>query len=227
MTVLAADEVAARYGRARDRLIDHLRELPFGAGATPVPSCPGWTVRDVVAHLSGLVADVIADVPPPLGTDAMTSRQVAERAALGLDEICDEWAANASAIVPFLTDVPLRGLGLTADLAVHAHDLAEAGVGVGPPTEETTRTACERYVPALQERAVGLDLALSVNLEGRTWSAEGGATPLRLSASPTDFLRCVTGRRTRDDAERALRWEGDPTALLTRAFTQYGPVRSA
>lgn len=226
MTALPADEVADRYGRARDRLIDHLRKLPAGVAATPVPSCPGWTVKDVVAHLSGLVADVLAGVPPPLGTDAMTSRQVAERAALGLDEICDEWAANASTIVPFLTDVPLRGLGLTADLAVHGHDLAEAVDDIAHPADETTRTACERYVPPLLERAAGLDLALAVDLDGRTWPAEGGTTPLRLSASPTDFLRCVTGRRTRDDAEAVLGWEGDPTALLDRAFTQYGPFRS-
>jgi len=227
MVSLPPEEVAARYGRARDRLIDELRGRWAGEATTPVPSCPGWTVRDVVAHLSGLVADVLADVPPPLGTDAMTSRQVAERAALGLDQICDEWAANGPALVPFLTDVPLRGLGLTADLAVHAHDLAEAVGGIDPPAEETTRTACERYVPALLERAAGLDLALTVNLEGRKWSAEGGTTPLRLSASPTDFLRCVTGRRTRRQAETTLHWVGNPAGLLDRGFTQYGPFREA
>ena len=228
MTLPTPDEVAAIYGRARDRLIEGLRTLPADAATTAVPGCPAWTVKDIVSHLTGLVADVLAEVPPPLGTDEMTSRQVAERAALGIDEICDEWAGNASAIVPFLADVPLRGLGLTADLAVHAHDLAEAVDTIPPPAEETTRVACERYVPLLQERAASrLDLAVTVDLSERLWAATSGATPLRLDATPTDFLRCVTGRRSQGEAATVLRWEGNPTALLDRAFTQYGPFRPA
>lgn len=226
MTIPAPDEITAIYGRSRDRLIDGLRSLPTETAATAVPACPAWTVKDVVSHLTGLVADVLAETPPPLGTDEMTSRQVAERAALSLDEICAEWASNASAIVPYLSDDPLRGLGLTADLAVHAHDLAEALDALPPPAEEATGIACERYVPLLQERAVTqLDLALTVELGERHWAALEGATPLRLAATPTDFLRCVTGRRTRDDAATVLRWEGEPTILLDRAFTQYGAFR--
>jgi len=223
----APDEVATLYATTRDGFVAQLRTLTPEDAATTVPSCPDWTVKDVVAHVVGLVADVIAEVPPPLGSDEMTARQVAERSAMSLGEICDEWQANAEAIVPFLTEVPLRGLGLTADLAVHVHDIAETLDAVGPPPAETTAAACERYVPLLQERAAEqLNLALTVELGDRRWDPNAGLAPLRMEGTPTDFLRAVTGRRTRDHVEGAFLWDGDPMELLDGSFTQYGPYRA-
>ena len=220
------EEVALLYARTRDEFVAQLRRLTPEEAATTVPSCPNWTVKDVVAHVVGLVADVLAEVPPPLGTDEMTSRQVAERSAMSLGAICDEWQANAEAIVPFLTEVPLRGLGLTADLAVHVHDVAETLDAVDPPPAEATAAACERYVPLLQERAAEqLELALTVDLNDRRWEPSTGLAPLRMEGTPTDFLRGVTGRRTRDHVADAFLWDGDPMELLDGSFTQYGPYR--
>lgn len=190
-----------------------------------IPSCPQWSAKDVVAHVAGLVADLLAGVQPPLGTDEMTARQVSERANKSHLEICDEWQDNGPGIAEFMAERELYALGLTADLAVHVHDLAEALDGVSKPPAEATLAACRRYVPLLQERvAERLDTALTVTLDGQDWAPAAGSTPLTLAATPTDFLRTVTGRRTRAQAE-ALGWGGDATTVLDGALLQYGPYR--
>ncbi|MEM7091555.1 MAG: maleylpyruvate isomerase family mycothiol-dependent enzyme [Actinomycetota bacterium] len=213
------------YAAARDRLIAELRVLDEVEAGAPVPTCPGWSVSDVVAHVSGLVADLLAGVQPPLGTDEMTARQVGERRGMTLGEICDEWANNADGIADYFEGREVYALGLTADLAVHTHDIAEAIDSVSPPPIEATLAGCERYVPLLQERAAkACDIALTITLDGEATAPTEGSAPLHLQTTPTDFLRSVTGRRTRSQVE-ALDWEGDPARLLDDAFTQYGPFR--
>lgn len=223
MSELSPQEVVDVYAATRDQLIAQVTAVA-DVSSQPVASCPGWSVKDVVAHLSGLVADVLAQVQGPLGSDEATTRQVETRAAMSLAQVCDEWSGNADAVAPLLTETPLRGLGLTADLAVHVHDLAESIDGVDLPPAEATMLGCTRYVSLLQERAAEqLDIALTVTLDGQTTSAISGTSPLTIAGSQTDFLRSVTGRRTRSQTEAAFVWQGDPTALLDSAFTQYGP----
>ncbi len=202
-----------------------MRSLSADAAATMIPSCPGWSAKDVVAHVAGLVADLLAGVQPPLGTDEMTARQVSERIDMTHLEVCDEWQQNGPGIAAFMAERELYALGLTADLAVHVHDLAEVLESVTEPPTEAMLAACQRYVPLLQERvAERLDTALTVTLDGQDWAPAAGSTPLTLEATPTDFLRTVTGRRTRAQAE-ALGWSGDATAVLDGALLQYGPYR--
>ncbi|MCP4957886.1 MAG: hypothetical protein GY925_01315, partial [Actinomycetia bacterium] len=55
--------------------------------------------------------------------------------------------------------------------------------------------------------------------------ADEGAEPtLVLRASAYDFVRSVTGRRSRGQGE-ALNWTGDPTSVLDQAWSAYGPIR--
>ena len=78
---------ASIYAATRDQLVNDLRELSDDESATTIESCPEWSAKDVLAHVSGLVADLLAGVKPPLGTDEMTARQVAERSAMTHGEI--------------------------------------------------------------------------------------------------------------------------------------------
>lgn len=225
MTELSPEAVVEVYAATRDQLIGQVTTVANNEAA--VPGCPEWSVKDVVAHLSGLVADILADVQGRLGSDEATSRQVGTRRSMSLAQVCDEWAGNANAVAPLLIEKPLRGLGLTADLAVHVHDLAEMLDEVDVPPAEATLLGCARYVPLLQERAAEeLDIALEATLDGKTWAADEGSSPLAIKGTQIEFLRSVTGRRTRPQAEAAFTWEGDPTPLLDQAFIQYGPFRA-
>jgi hypothetical protein len=46
-----------------------------------------------------------------------------------------------------------------------------------------------------------------------------------LRCTSYDFLRSVTGRRSRRQVE-ALDWDGDSTALLNSAWNTYGDMRT-
>ena len=66
----------------------------------------------------------------------------------------------------------------------------------------------------------------AVELGDRRWDPSAGLAPLRMEGTPTDFLRAVTVRRTRDHVEGAFLWDGDPMELLDGSFTQYVPYRA-
>lgn len=219
-------DFAAVYATSRDELVAQLRSMNDADAAVVVPACPEWTVKDVAAHVAGLVADLLAGHKPPLGTPEMTSRQVDERAGMTLAEVCDEWLANADGIAAIMAETPLLAMGLTADLAVHHGDIAEAVGAVSEPPPRAVAVACERYMPLLQERvAERLDIALTVTLDEQVWSPAAGATPRSLSATRVDALRSVTGRRTRAEVESMLTWDGDAADILDGALLQYGPYR--
>ena len=54
--------VGENYRRSRGRLTALLEGADDAAWETPVPACPGWRVRDVLAHLVGVVEDALAGV---------------------------------------------------------------------------------------------------------------------------------------------------------------------
>ena len=67
------DPYAASYDAVRRRLA----ALPLGElSGTPVPACPGWCVRDVVAHLAGLCQDWVENRFDGYASDAWTTNQV-------------------------------------------------------------------------------------------------------------------------------------------------------
>ncbi|MGI9607743.1 MAG: maleylpyruvate isomerase family mycothiol-dependent enzyme [Acidimicrobiales bacterium] len=213
------------YANERASLIDELRTLTPEQAAAVVPSCPAWTVKDVVSHMSGLVAEKLADVPPPLGSDESTSRQVADRAAMTLAEVVNEWERNAPAFRDIATDDSPFIAAFLSDLVVHAHDIRE---GLGLPIDERSPAmmfAAERYLELLLDRAADdHDTALTVELTGvGIRAAATGSRSLELRAAPFDFLRAVTARRSREAVE-SLDWTGDPSDLLNSGFVQYGTL---
>ena len=55
-----------------------------------VPATPDWTVHDVLAHLAGSPADVLAGRMDDAPSAAWTARHVAERAARSAEELVAE-----------------------------------------------------------------------------------------------------------------------------------------
>ena len=217
------------YARTRDDFIEQIRGLAPEQAATAVPLCPGWTVKDVVAHVCGIVADVLEGRLEGLGTDEWTARQVDTRAEMTAVEVCDEWASYGPGLDELLTANPAVGPRLIGDLIVHVHD-AHAALELPVDTDsEATVVGAHRYVPDVQERvAERLGIALTVELsDGSTWPPPNpeATQQLSLRTTPYDFLRSVTARRNRAEVE-ALGWTGDPTSVLDRAWTSYGELRA-
>lgn len=126
---------AAFYGDRLDDLVA-LLETRDPDPAAPVPATPAWTVRDVVAHLAGVGADMVAGRLDGAPGDAWTARQVAERSDRSLPDLVAELRSIRDEAV---AAVAARGVAPPAfDSAVHLADLHEA---LGLPAPDPTAWA--------------------------------------------------------------------------------------
>src|SRR5437763_12958509 len=100
--------IAETYAEGRQRITDLVREAGDRGAATPVPTCPGWTVQDVVAHLTGVCADVLAGNVADVATDPWTDAQVKARRDRSIDEVLAEWADVAPQVAAFAESFPGR-----------------------------------------------------------------------------------------------------------------------
>ncbi len=73
--------IDALYREGRERLVELGSTLSDESAAAAERACPGWAVRDVYAHLSGIVAAALAGRMEGVTTDPWTQRQVDELAA--------------------------------------------------------------------------------------------------------------------------------------------------
>ncbi len=203
------------YWSTSDEFADLVSSVTPRQLATEVPLCPGWSVKDVAAHVCGVAADFLADRLEGVGSDDWTARQVQERAEATVADVCEEWMSYRTRLEDaFIADsfVAVRLLG---DLVVHLHDVQHALEVVPDRSDEPTRLSAYRQTVLLQERALErCDVDVSIEFpDDSFWRAgEASASSTRahvtLSASPFDFLRTVTGRRGLDEA-RSLNWRCD------------------
>jgi uncharacterized protein (TIGR03083 family) len=239
---------ASAYEDGQRRVTALAADLDDAQLAAPVPACPDWTVRDLIAHLVGEAADTTvgdgffagaADAwrDPRLAQEReqWTAAQVAARRDRNVHSLLREWDERGSQLVTMLR----RGDGFAmtapdwmlsspaADLGVHLHDLREA---LGDPGDEATwvtRLALGVYREWLAQRlsAVGLP-ALRLDDGSKPWVAGRGEPVATLRAESFELFRAMSGRRTAAQI-RELGWEGDPAPYLAVISPYPLPDRSA
>ncbi len=111
----------------RDALVPLLRSRTEADFALPVAACPGWSVRDVLAHCSSaLIRAVEKRFEPGVYTPESNDRDIAERADWTHTEILDELERGMTEAGPVIG----RAGGALDLLAlgewVHAGDVREA-----------------------------------------------------------------------------------------------------
>lgn len=213
------------------------RSLSPDEAAVAVPSCPGWTLRDVFAHVTGILDDLLHNRLEGLGSDAWTNAQVSARVGRPLAQLCDEYEEVGPHFDAFVTANPgvgtIGGLTLpmrvTADLTVHLTDIAAA---LGRPADRTSRAlrvTLSRYAPAFVERVDAAGLAQVCVVEaGPTDPQHFGPTDagtLTVRAETYDLVRSLAGRRTQQQIE-TLAWSADPSRHAP-LFSAYGLPSSA
>jgi len=128
MTELLSDEqVCAAYIELRQRVVAMLRDVSDAEGDAPVPACPQWRVRDVVAHLVGVPEDILANRLAGITSDEWTQAQIDRHAGEPLSALVDQFAAQSStfdAVLPFIPSP--RSSQFVMDAVTHEHDLREA-----------------------------------------------------------------------------------------------------
>lgn len=204
----------------------HERIVSLVASASPddlqraVPGCPGWAVRDLVAHLTGLATDVVTGNLDGVATPPWTSRQVAERADHSLDEMLAEWELRVPAMLEALEAFPDVRRAVF-DILCHEHDLRGALGLPGPSDPDNVRAVVGAAAAPLRGRVAeaGLD-ALSIRTpEGDEWSAGGGDADgavvpgVTLEAPTFELFRAMFGRRNQEQV-LTYTWNGDSTPYL-------------
>ena len=174
----------------------------------PVAACPGWRVRDVLAHLVGNLEDGragrLSGPPGPEQTGEQVDRHRGDDPAV----LLASWAELAEPSEEFFTRVGAWPAAI--DALSHEHDLRHALGTPGAQAHEDVRVVAEVLLPSP-------DQPYAVALDGR---AATDARPT-LSTDPFTWVRARMGRRTREEV-LALDWSADPTDVLPALFV-FGP----
>ena len=215
-------EHAAIYAEARQRLSELVLAADPERLAVAVPASPAWSSRDVVAHVTGIVADIQAGNLTGVGTEPWTQAQVDARRGRSLAEVVEEWSTTAPVLEGLMGTLPPRvGEGLIGDLACHEADvrgaLGEAPLRDAPSTE----VALAVYLARLGKRISGAGLPSLRVCAGDTETIAGSGEPgTSVRADPFELFRAVTGRRSAEQI-RAFAWDGDPEPYIP-VFSTYG-----
>ncbi len=225
----AGQDAAALYFGTRDELIELVTDLDDSQLASTVPMSPQWSVADTVAHVCGINADVVNQRFEGFGSDEWTAYQVETRRGMSMAAVCEEWLSYTGPLTEHIEGDPFFGVRLTGDLIIHLQDV-QHGLGLDiNQSHPAALVGADRYVPHLQDRVLermGFGVAVELT-DGAAYPAPDAADgqSLALRATAYDFLRSVTGRRSRRQVEN-LEWTGDPTAVLDQAWAAYGDLRT-
>ena len=236
----------AGYARLMDYMtyVEHvgqdgqrLAAAASGSLSIEVPSCPGWTVRDLVSHVAEVYEHKIACTalgrapdpwPPewPAGRDPIEWLSDAHERLLGMFEGSSPTSPSATWWPPDQT-VGFWARRMAHETAVHRID-AESAIGM--PTPVNAELAVDGVDEILvimlagdwsdepSDVATGQRVAISTG--GRTWrvtleresvsiTEDGGAEDATLGGDPADVLLWLWGR----SPDQRVKRSGDEEAL--------------
>lgn len=203
---VVAGRLADCYGALRGRCLTIARSLDDAAAAAMVPCCPAWRIHDLLAHMSGVAADICAGNIEGATTDPWTEAQVRARRTLTLAEICDEWEARGTEVEDMVrAGVPFPA-PFFADAFTHEWDLRQAVTAPAVPDLTILETAMPAIVSTWGDRLDDAGLAaVDLSLGDSTHRVGSGGTTITFDVDPFTFVRVRLGRRSRDQVEQ-LGW---------------------
>lgn len=181
----------------RDALIPLLRARPDADFALPTAACPGWTVRDVLAHCSSALMRVVESrYEKGAFSPEANDRDIAERAEWSNAEVVDELERGMTEAGPVIA-----AAGGTRDMValgewVHAGDVREAlgepGAYAGPGLPDAlvllARVTREKGHLPLHADLDDVDDPL------RLGDVSGDRTPARYIGDAATLVRLYAGR---------------------------------
>ena len=198
-----AIDLGDMYRAARVRVAELASRAPADHA---VPATPAWCVHDVVAHLAGVMSDVVSGNMEGAATAPWTAAQVERGRGKSVSEIIDEWAAYASSFESFLSS-PAGTKAGSAVVDVHAHETdVRTALGLAP---EIPDAVLAWTAGRLRE---GFDAQV----------ATVGLPPVTIDVADFELFRGRLGRRTRDEVS-AFGWSADPAPYLDTFFL-FGPT---
>lgn len=225
-------DYAGAYREVRVDLIDVLRSRSDPELDAIAPATPEWRVRDIAAHLAGVCDDLTQGNMAGVATDEWTAAQVAKRADWAMERLIEYWDEHAI-VVEGQMNAWGPGIGqMVFDAFTHDQDIRGALDEPGGRESAAAAISFDWSVTSLQAPTVGEPddprLRPAIHLVTEAGEADilgppAAATTLRVSRF--EFLRAITGRRSRRQIE-ALDWEGSPRVddLVVNDFFRPSPV---
>jgi len=210
------NDLGAAYRGLRLRVIDLLRDLGPEAAATRSHACPDWTVKDLVAHLSGECQDILDGNLDGVGTDPWTAAQVARLADQDVHALLADWEERGPGIDVIMPFFPGDAAAqLLFDVSTHEQDIRGTIDRPGARDASSVMLGIGFLVRTIDAgvRANGWP-SLEVEAGGHHWVMGDPPTTTRLATDPFTFMRSFGGRRSLDQI-RALDWTGDPEPYLS------------
>ncbi len=203
------ERAAELYTQAQEAILELVTE---DNERLPVPACPGWELRDIVAHQTGALIDLITGSTRGFPSPAWAAGHVERFSARDLFEIRDLWrdAVRFESAALFRE----RGLDMLPDIVTHELDVRSTLHDDSARDEERVRVAFDVIVGWLDRawRKAGRP-ALRFETESRSGVAGEGEPRATLRGSTFELSRVLTGRRS-DAQMRALDWSADPSPWL-------------
>ena len=208
------------YAETRQRLTDLVLARPEDWDR-PVPATPGWSVHDVVAHLTGVAEDVAGGASvsfPP--SEEWTAGHVARGRDLSVPALLEAWATAGPAVEEFLGARTVWAPVL--DAGSHEQDIRGALGDTGARDSAVVTVGARVLLKGLQ-----VPRPLIVRTEGgdvRVGAGDGDAATLTTTLTTTTFeaFRWRMGRRSRRQLA-AMDWAGDPGPYLDHLCV-FGPA---
>lgn len=234
-------DIAEVWATTRKELAGFVSSLSAEDVERPVPATPGWSIRDVVAHMTGVLecidrGDFPVEFFVAIGSEQgvavlneWTDGQVVARDDRPVEVLLAEWESAAEAVMPMLRGdvpwpdgvVPFAGHVLTTDIAVHQQDVYGALGLVRDRDSAPVRIGFATYAAGIdiRQRSRG-GPALRMVTEHKEVTAGGGEPVATVRAPRFELFRALSGRRNPDQI-RGYDWDGDPEPFL-ELFYPYG-----
>lgn len=204
------DEHVAAYRGIRDRVTALTSPLDAAAVGAKAPATPDWSVKDLLAHLTGVTADVLAGNLAAAGSDPWTAEQVDARRTRSAEEILTEWhelAAPFDELIPAIPDSPRSQI--IFDAMTHEFDIRGAldqpGAREDPATAIGFAWAAD-VVGAMRDGAGAGALCLRTEYGDQVVGT--GEVTATVAADRFELYRAMTGRRSASQIA-AFDWDGE------------------
>jgi uncharacterized protein (TIGR03083 family) len=234
-------EVADLYEQLRDEISQLVAGLGPGELDRPAPATPGWTIRDIVAHLTGDASCTIGgdfpreffesfgEAPAVALVNDWTARQLQERRDRPLEDLLQEWKSSSTDLAAMMREekpwpegtMPFADRVLLTDITVHQQDIFGA-LGIERARDALSiKLGLSSYVVGMGWRLAAAGIPpLSFDVGDKSYVAGDGDPAATVRASRFELFRAMSGRRNPDQI-RAYQWDGDAEPYI-RYFYPYG-----
>jgi uncharacterized protein (TIGR03083 family) len=184
-----------------------------------VPSCPGWTARDVLAHLVGLCDDWVNQRLDGYATTTWTADQVARYATNTVPQLLERWTQLAVAFA-HLEDHPAFGPPAPwafGDAVIHEADLRGA-LDAGHLPHEAVLLSLEGTITRWRDvlnntRPPTMLIVRPIDAPEWTLGPPSNDPPVTVNPTAHELFRALAGRRTEEQV-LTWSWSSNPDAIL-------------